>query len=105
MSGPRYWMAVGTLAAYSAAGSGKTALAQEKSNIHPASKSGNQIQSLPVRRFDIPAGPLRDILPVFEQITQFHVEASDPAALDVQSTGVLGVYTAEDALKRLLRSR
>ena len=95
-------MAVGTLAAYSAVGSGETALAQEESRFNPASKSGSQIQALPVRRFDIPAGPLRDVLPIFEQVTQLHVEVADPAALDVQSTGVSGVYTAEEALKRLL---
>lgn len=95
-------MAVGTLAAYSAVGGGKTALAQQKNNTNPASKSGSQIQSLPVRRFDIPAGPLRDVLPVFEQVTQLHMEVANPAALDVQSMGVSGVYTAEDALKRLL---
>ena len=95
-------MAVGTLAAYSAVGSGKPALAQEKNNLDLTSKSGNQIQSLPVRRFDIPAGPLRDVLPIFEQATQLHIEVSNPAALDVQSQGVSGAYTAEDALKCLL---
>ena len=43
MSGPRYWMAVGTLAAYSAAGSGKSALAQEKStNAKPAAQNAAQ---------------------------------------------------------------
>ncbi|MBV9033524.1 MAG: hypothetical protein JO182_03430 [Acidobacteriaceae bacterium] len=88
LSGPRYWMTVGTLAAYSAVGSGKTALAQEKISSNPGSKSGAQIQSLPVRRFDIPAGSLRDVLPGFEQVAQLHVEVSDPAALDVQSPGV-----------------
>src|SRR3954469_16496058 len=95
-------MAVGTLAAYSAVGSGRAALAQEKSGINPASKSGNQIHSLPVRRFDIPAGPLRDALPLFEQITQLHIDIPDPAALEVQVAGVAALYTPEDALNRLL---
>ncbi|MFL6465209.1 MAG: TonB-dependent receptor, partial [Bryobacteraceae bacterium] len=52
--------------------------------------------------FDIPAGPLRDALPLFEQITQLHIDIPDPAALEIQYAGVIGLYTPEDALKRLL---
>ncbi len=60
----RYWVAVGTLAAYSAAGTGKVALAQEKSAPHL--KSSDHIQTVPKRRYDIPAGPLDAVITAFK---------------------------------------
>ena len=72
--GSRYWVAVGTLAAYSAAGSGRIALA-EKSSPGEAGPDG-KVQALPVRRFDIPAGQLGDALTTFTKITSVKVAVS-----------------------------
>ena len=73
------WAAMGTLVAYSAVGS-KTfnvARAQDVQRPGPANGSISQTQgSQPVRRFDIPAGPLDSVLAAFEQVTGFSVSVS-----------------------------
>ena len=59
LTGRRAWLAMGTIAAYAAAGSSKATLAFAKS---PKGHANGQAK-LPVRRFDIPAGPLTLRLP------------------------------------------
>ncbi len=95
----RYCIVVGTLAAYSINGSGRLALAEQKNTNFTAS---DQIQSLPVRRYDIPAGTLETVLKTFEQVAGIHVEVANTDILTVQSAGVSGLYTAADALNRIL---
>lgn len=99
---PGRWVAMGALAAYAAAGAGKTAIAQNRppEGPHPAN---SRIEALPVRRYQIPAGPLGAVLDAFEKTSGAKVEVSDPALLDVQSPGVSGVYTLEQALAALLK--
>jgi catecholate siderophore receptor len=100
---PRYWIAVGTLAAYSAAGTGRLALAKGKStDPRSASASPNQIAMLPARRYAIPAGTFRTVLQAFESQAAVHVEVANPGILDLASPGVAGVYTVEEALRKLL---
>lgn len=54
-------------------------------------------------RFDIPAGPLADALRAFQAATGASVAVSGPSALDtLDSPGVTGVMSAEQALERLL---
>ena len=103
LKGARYWVAVGTLAGYSAAGGGKTAIAQERtppSGSRP--KSG--IQALPVRRFNIPAGPLSDVVETFRKITGLTVTVTTDGILSVYSPGVSGSLTADQALDKLLKN-
>src|SRR3954452_6926551 len=93
---------MGTLAAYSATGSGNVALAQATETGDPTGRSGNKIESLPVRRFNIEPGPLSTVIGQFETAAQIHVRVSNEAALAINLGGVSGSYTAEQALKRLL---
>lgn len=103
ISGTRYWLAVGTLAAYAAAGSGKIAIAQQKSSgAIPSSASSAQIEALPARRYEIPAGTFEAVLRGFEAAAEIHVEVSDEGILSLSSPGVSGVYTVEEALQKLL---
>ena len=44
LSGPKYWITVGALAAYSATGSGKLASAQTKAN-DPTTRSGARVEA------------------------------------------------------------
>jgi len=98
LSGPRYWMAVGTLAAYSATGGSKNAVAQNRTA--PTDKvQGNQVQALPVRRYDIAPGPLSVVLQSFESVSGIKISATDNSLFTIQSPGVSGVYTTEQALK------
>ncbi|MGC2659755.1 MAG: TonB-dependent siderophore receptor [Bryobacteraceae bacterium] len=101
LTGGRYWVAMGTLAAYGAVGSGKLALAQQGTPGGSASSKG-EIQGLPERRYAIAAGDLSTVIGEFEKVAGVHVEAGDRALLDVASPGVTGVFTVEEALKKVL---
>ena len=56
--------------------------------------------ALVVRRFDIPATALGDALAVFTAATQVRVEVGGFGGM--QSPGVTGLYTPEEALRKLL---
>src|SRR5580704_2924501 len=99
------WAAVGTLVAYSATGSKILNAAQAQDTQRPGQANGSVSQtqgSQPVRRFDIPAGPLDSALTAFEQAAGYRVSLSQEAMRRLPSPGVSGVYTAEQALQRLL---
>ena len=99
------WAAMGTLVAYSAVGS-KTinvARAQDLQRPTPANSSVSQTQdSQPVLRFNIPAGPLDSVLTAFERVTGFRVNVSKEALRQLASPGVSGMFTADQALQKLL---
>src|SRR5581483_7832691 len=105
LSGARCWLAMGTLAAYTAAGSGKIALArQAKQGATASTQAPTQIQALPVRRYDIPAGTIESVLERFEKTAEIHVAVSEQGILNVSSPGVSGVYTVTKALQKLLEN-
>lgn len=56
----------------------------------------------PVRAFAIPAGPLGAALREFERVTGVVVAVADPAINAITSPGVRGLFTPEQALRRLL---
>ncbi len=97
------WVAVGTLVAYTAIGSQKVTLAQTQQR--PAGNKNTPPQTpaaLPTRRFDVPAGPIEDILPAFENAAGVHVLVTSAGIGKVPSPGVVGEYTTDQALTRLL---
>ena len=96
----RYWLAVGTLAAYSATSSGKLALAQQKTPQTASAQS--PIQSLPVRRFDIPAGLLEDAVKKFTGATGIKVVVRTNGILAIYSPGVTGSFTPQQALDKMI---
>ncbi|MGH9655514.1 MAG: TonB-dependent receptor domain-containing protein, partial [Bryobacteraceae bacterium] len=97
---PRRWIAMGTLAAYAATGSGKIALAQKSS---PGGRRGHsgQIATLPVRRYNIPPGKFGDVLQAFQAGSGVKSTAANAEILNVQSPGVTGLLTLDEALKRI----
>jgi catecholate siderophore receptor len=96
------WAAMGTLVAYSAIGS-KTVRAQNVQQPVPANGAASQTQgSQPVRRFNIPAGPIGSVVTAFEQITGVTVALSNEGIRSLASPGVTGLYTPEQALQKLL---
>jgi catecholate siderophore receptor len=100
------WAAMGTLAVYSAASHNKSvnvARAQEVTRPNASTSSVSQAQgSQPVRHFEIPAGALDAVLSAFAQVTGFTVNISHEGIRSLSSPGVSGVYTAEQALQKLL---
>src|SRR6185437_15025047 len=64
--------------------------------------SGVAVEALPVRRYEIAAGTLSSVLKEFEQTTGTRVRVREVELLTISSPGVSGVYTADEALKRIL---
>ena len=98
----RGWVAMGTLAAYAAMGAARPSLAASK-----ASPIANGVPpaTLPLKRFDIPAGPLEQAISSFEKTTGMKVKVVLPTGTLVgfNSNGVIGLYREEDALRLLLK--
>lgn len=97
---PRYWVAMGTLAAYTALGTKTPVLAQ--TGRGRASQSPARAGSLPAVRFDIPAGPLDTALRSFENATGLQVKTPNEGVRTLLSPGVSGIYPVEEGLRRLL---
>lgn len=99
------WAAVGTLVAYSAVGSRtiNVARAQDIPGPTPVNGSLSPAQgSQPVRRFEIPAGSLDSMLAVFGQVSGLTISLSKKGIGSLSSPGVVGRYTAEQALQQML---
>ena len=96
----RYWIAIGTLAACATTGSKFTGIAYAQ----PAQSAASRVASptLNTRHFDIPAGPLNEVLDVFRDASGLQVLLPLESIGQVQSPGVSGVYTSEQALRNLL---
>ena len=94
------WLALGTVAAYAAAGSGRPAIVYAQTS---KTQPSEQIQ-LPLKRFDIPAGPLDLALTQFEQSSGFKVRYTIPAETlpGFHSPGITGFCSVPQALKQLL---
>ncbi|MGA9767629.1 MAG: TonB-dependent siderophore receptor [Blastocatellia bacterium] len=101
--GPIYWIAMsamGTLVAYSAFGSQTVSLASTHENRGAITIS--QSQTSAARRFDIPPGPLDTVLNLFQNMTGVRVVVPNTDIGSIPSPGVAGVYTTEEALKKIL---
>jgi catecholate siderophore receptor len=93
---------MGTLAAYAATGTGRMALAQKNLSAGERPPTSSQIQALPVRRYEIPAGTLEDVIPAFEAASGVKITVAQEGILHLYSPGVSGVFTVDEALKKLL---
>lgn len=94
---PGYWVAVGTLAAYSAAG-GKLAVTARGQQTG----GWEQAQAPVSRRFDIPAGPVEEAVRAYEAATGLHVVIERKELGNLFSRGVTGNHTQQKALEMLL---
>jgi hypothetical protein len=59
-------------------------------------------QQTTIQRFDIPPGPLGDVLAAFEAATKVKVTVTVDSIRTLQSPGVSGLHTAERALEQIL---
>ncbi|MGH9585986.1 MAG: TonB-dependent receptor, partial [Acidobacteriaceae bacterium] len=102
LPGGRAWLAVGTIAAYAAAGAGS------KSSLLWAAPHWGRHQpmqaQLTVRRFDIPAGPLDIALGQLAKECDLAVEFTVPKDTipGFKSQGAIGLYSQEQVLKLIL---
>ncbi len=98
----RGWIAMGTLAAYAAMGGSKPALGAP-AMANPAGAAPPKA-TLPLKRFDIPAGSLNDALAAYEKNTGLKVKNVLPEGTlaGFNSPGVSGLYREDEALRLLL---
>lgn len=96
------WMTIGTLAAYTALGAAKPAMAAAAKGV--ATGGGLQAATLPLKKFDIPAGPLEQAITAFEKTTGLKVKVvlPDGTLAGFNSPGVTGLHRDEEALRLLL---
>lgn len=102
MGGARGWVAMGALAAYAAVGSGKSAaLTTVKEG---SAGEGGPAATLPLKRFEIGAGPLDTAVAEYERTASVSVRVDLPAGTlaGFQTKGVKGLYRPEEALRLLL---
>jgi catecholate siderophore receptor len=101
--GARCWVlkvgALGALVAYTVGGSRAVAIARVRTQ--PAAVA-QQTERAEARRFDIPAGPLGEVIAAFERAAGVRVSATDGRINTLPSPGVSGLFTPEEALRRLL---
>jgi len=99
----RVWLAMGTIAAYAAAGStNKGALSFAQSGKGSAQDNGQA--QLRVHRFDIPAGPLDIVLAQFAKDSGVVIQYAVPKETipGFKSGGVTGLYSQQQALRQIL---
>lgn len=105
--GPRYWVvAVGTmgmLVAYTVGNSRAVTLAyaQETRGSSTIASLEGQTKAQQIR-FDIPPGTLETVLAAFQKATGLQVVVPRDEMRAINSPGVSGVYTIEQALKQIL---
>ena len=95
------WVAMGTLVA-TAVGTQNTFLAQAQQGPAGPQPNPPQPQAGLTHHFKVPSGQLEDILPAFERAAGLHVELANSAIGGMQSPGVNGDYTIEQAFAQLL---
>jgi catecholate siderophore receptor len=100
--GTRGWLAAGTLAAYTVMGSSTQAVAAVKETATAGNSGGDA--TLPLKRFDIPAGPLDAAIKAYEKATGLTVNIVLPSGTiaGFNSHGVTGLYREDEALRQLL---
>jgi catecholate siderophore receptor len=100
--GTRGWIAAGTLVAYAVMGGTRSALAKG-TKTDPAG-SGSAEATLPLKKFDIAAGPLDGAVEAYEKATGLTVKIVLPAGTlaGFNSQGVVGLYREDEALRLLL---
>ena len=97
----RGWVAVGTLATYAAMSGNRPALAAVGKS---GSSSDGAAATLPLKRFDIQAGPLDGAIAAYEKATGLSVKIVLPEGTlaGFKSKGVVGLYREDEALRQLL---
>jgi len=97
----RGWVAVGALAAYAVLGANRPAMAAAWKTT-PDGTAG--AATLPLKRFDIAAGPLDAAIEEYEKATGLSVKVVLPSGTlaEFTSHGVVGLYREDEALLLLL---
>jgi catecholate siderophore receptor len=97
----RRWLAMGSVAVYSAIGIQLARTAQAQTPSRTSTRPGKQEKADKIT-FNIPAGPLDSVLDGFQTATGLQVEIPNAALLNLSAHAVSGQLTAEEALTQAL---
>jgi catecholate siderophore receptor len=75
--------------------------------LEDRSRRGRRAATLPLKRFDIPAGPLDGVIEAYEKATGLKVKIVLPGGTlaGFNSPGVTGLYREDEALRRFWMER
>lgn len=97
------WLATGVLVAYSAVGGRVVAPAFAQAAPGSAGQTQSSSQQNRTYQFNIPAGPLDDVVDAFEEAAGVDIELARTGISGIQSPGVRGTYTLDQAIGRALQ--
>ncbi len=95
------WLAVGTVAIYTAIGSRTVNVAMAQNVSRPGGPAGTETRES--QTFHIAPGTFDAVLKAFEDATGLQITPADPGMLKLASPGVSGVYKPAGALEQLLK--
>jgi Secretin and TonB N terminus short domain len=93
---------MGTLAACTLLRADQGAAASRPRGAYQSTYPQDSSRVVQVRRFDIPPGNLDSVLKTFESVTGFRIVLANEAIGNLESPGVSGTFTTDQALQRLL---
>jgi catecholate siderophore receptor len=96
------WLATGAFAACATFGVRSVPSARAEGLEATAAEAADGQGQRRVLQFEIPAGPLSTVIEAFQRTTGWTVTFADDAVRSLQSGGVSGVFTPEQALRRIL---
>lgn len=106
--GPRYWIlaagTAGAIVAFTFSKSHAMATGYARLENGRLCISRNDDGEFDKLEFRIPAGRLEDVIKQFEKITGVSITVDDPSLLNIQSPGVIGRFTADQALALILEN-
>lgn len=102
--GPRYWIlsvgAAGAIIAFTVGNSRAMRVAYTEYERPAAAVISDKRET--VIDFNIPAGPMSEVIAAFQRKTGFEIKVDNNSILVISSPGVVGSFTVEQALKQIL---
>ena len=105
-NGPRYWVlaagAAGAIVAFTVGNSHRMFTAYAHTRDGALEIATMEDEAFSVMEFNIPKGTLREVLEAFQKKTGIEISIGNELILDLESPGIVGTFSAEAALRRLL---
>ncbi len=96
------WLTAGTIAMYTAVGMQTVSVASAQT-LTPRTSSTRSADAGSPQEFHVPPGMLGDVLRIFENATDLHIDVAAQGMLNLASPGVSGTYKPAAALDAILK--
>ncbi|MFN2501342.1 MAG: TonB-dependent siderophore receptor, partial [Pyrinomonadaceae bacterium] len=105
--GPRYWIVslgtMGAIVAFTVGNSRAMSVAYAERDGNTLTISGRSEREPAKIEFKIPSGPLETVIAAFEKTAGVKITVYNPEILNIQSLGVVGSFTVDQAMELLLK--